>query len=269
VSTDTFSARWRGNFSFESASYKFTYSSDDGIRIWLDGTQIVNDWAIHGASTKTVTVAVGAGTHQVKIEYFEQDGAASAAVSWAKVVATGQIWLPFERGSTWWVCQGYKGSPGFTHSGIYAFDLTKTGPAQGPNACLGDADASSNFAVIAPATGTSTRLSVSGNEFVCLSIDASHSILIGHLKPRSRIANGPVTGGVTVIGTVRPPVTGTNQGQYAHIHIEARASANCAAGTSRPFTAAYGFAFKGVGDLPDIGGYNQYGGNPAKALTRS
>jgi hypothetical protein len=85
VGNDHFSARWQGSFGFNAASYTFTYSNDDGMRIWLDGSLIVDQWTDQGASTRTRTVNVSGGSHTVKVEYYENGGAASARVSWAQV----------------------------------------------------------------------------------------------------------------------------------------------------------------------------------------
>jgi hypothetical protein len=50
------------------------------MRVWLDGVLIVDRWT--GAGTSTVTRAVTAGTHQVRVEYFEKTGNAFARLSW-------------------------------------------------------------------------------------------------------------------------------------------------------------------------------------------
>jgi murein DD-endopeptidase MepM/ murein hydrolase activator NlpD len=85
VGNDHFSTRWQGSFGFNAANYTFTYSSDDGMRIWLDGSPIVDQWSDQGASTRTKSVNVSGGSHTVKVEYYENGGAASAKVSWAQV----------------------------------------------------------------------------------------------------------------------------------------------------------------------------------------
>ena len=44
VPADRFSARWRGYWPFETGRYTFVAYSDDGVRIWVDGQRIVDNW---------------------------------------------------------------------------------------------------------------------------------------------------------------------------------------------------------------------------------
>ncbi len=44
IECDTFSAVWQGTFTFEPAEYKFTFTADDGIRLYVDGDVILNKW---------------------------------------------------------------------------------------------------------------------------------------------------------------------------------------------------------------------------------
>ena len=44
VPADDFSARWTRDEWFESGTYRFSYRSDDGVRIWVGNSLIVDDW---------------------------------------------------------------------------------------------------------------------------------------------------------------------------------------------------------------------------------
>jgi hypothetical protein len=77
---NNFSARWTGTFSFPGGSRTFTATSDNGIRVWLDGVRIIDRWGSAGTTRRTRTVA--AGQHTVRIDYWEGTGPASARVSW-------------------------------------------------------------------------------------------------------------------------------------------------------------------------------------------
>jgi uncharacterized repeat protein (TIGR01451 family) len=83
VTAGHFSARWDGNFTFAAGTYTFTASTSDGVRLWVDGTPVIDRWQDQAESTSTGTIALGAGTHEVKVEYYESTGAAAAHVSWA------------------------------------------------------------------------------------------------------------------------------------------------------------------------------------------
>lgn len=84
VTADYFSARFTGTFYFVGGKYRFTATSDDGIRVWVDGTKIVDQWHSTSARTYTADVDVGEGNHQIKIEYFEEKGAAVCKLRWTQ-----------------------------------------------------------------------------------------------------------------------------------------------------------------------------------------
>jgi glucose/arabinose dehydrogenase len=80
---DDFSARWEGTFDFTGGDTVFTATTDDGVRLWVDGTLVVDKWADQSATTSTATRTLTAGPHQVKVEYYEHGGDAVARVSWS------------------------------------------------------------------------------------------------------------------------------------------------------------------------------------------
>jgi LysM repeat protein len=86
VCYDHFSVRWTGRFNFVcSANYRFTAVTDDGVRIWVDGNLIMDEWREQSVRTFSRDLWLGAGGHDVKVEYFEQAGLAEIHVGWAKL----------------------------------------------------------------------------------------------------------------------------------------------------------------------------------------
>jgi glucose/arabinose dehydrogenase len=83
ITAGNFSARWTGNFSFAAGTYAFTASTSDGARVWVDGTPVIDQWQDQPESVSNGTLALSAGIHQVKVEYYEGSGTAAAHVSWA------------------------------------------------------------------------------------------------------------------------------------------------------------------------------------------
>ena len=79
---DNFSARWTGSPTFSAGSYTFTVRADDGVRLFLDGTLIIDGWKDQPATTYTTTRALSTGPHQIKIEYYERGGDAVIQVAW-------------------------------------------------------------------------------------------------------------------------------------------------------------------------------------------
>jgi hypothetical protein len=84
VNVDSFTARWVGSFAFEASTYEFSATADDGVRLWVDGQLLIDQWKDQGATTYKATKTMSAGTHEVKVKYYEYGGLAVAKTSWAK-----------------------------------------------------------------------------------------------------------------------------------------------------------------------------------------
>ena len=85
VSSDGFSARWTKYIDVTDGTYRFTVTSDDGIRVWVDSALIIDQWNDHAASTFTADKYLTAGHHWVVVEFYENLGYAVAKLSWAPV----------------------------------------------------------------------------------------------------------------------------------------------------------------------------------------
>jgi hypothetical protein len=93
VNADGFSARWTRYLDVTAGTYRFTATSDDGIRLWVDGTLVIDQWNDHGATTYTGDVTLTAGHHLVKVEYYENQIFAFASVPWPPSLVVGSGWL--------------------------------------------------------------------------------------------------------------------------------------------------------------------------------
>jgi len=91
IGVDNFSARWTRTVSFGSGTYRFTVTSDDGFRLYVDGVLKLDKWFGQATTTYTVDVPLTAGNHVIKMEYFEIGGVATAKLSWQVVSATGAV----------------------------------------------------------------------------------------------------------------------------------------------------------------------------------
>jgi hypothetical protein len=81
---DHFSASWTGNFRFEAVEYVFRTEADDGIRVWIDEVQLIDDWKEGAVSRVATTRLMTAGVHKIRVEYFERSGPAVAKFWWRK-----------------------------------------------------------------------------------------------------------------------------------------------------------------------------------------
>jgi len=84
VNVDGFSARWTRDAYFPSSgNYTFSVTVDDGVRLWVDGVNIIDKWFPQSPTTYRGYIYLAAGTHQIRVEYFEDTGIAVCQVSWS------------------------------------------------------------------------------------------------------------------------------------------------------------------------------------------
>ena len=57
-------------------------SSDDGSRIKIGSTIVANNDGLHGMTEVSGTIALAAGRHALRIEFFERTGGAGVIASW-------------------------------------------------------------------------------------------------------------------------------------------------------------------------------------------
>ena len=93
IGADTFSARWTGWVHAPSTgSYSFHTVSDDGVRLWVDNHLIINNWTNHGATENSGSITLTAGKkYDIKLEYYEDGGAATIKLSWTPPGLSKQI----------------------------------------------------------------------------------------------------------------------------------------------------------------------------------
>jgi hypothetical protein len=85
---DGFSVRWSKTLSLSAANYKFATTTDDGVRLYVDGTLVIDHWTAQAAGYYETTLPLAAGDHTVVMEYFEQYGDSVARLSFAEDPAT-------------------------------------------------------------------------------------------------------------------------------------------------------------------------------------
>jgi hypothetical protein len=87
---DGFSVRWTGQVQARAGGvYTFTTVSDDGVRLWIDGQQLVNNWTDHAATENSGSITLGAGQkYAIKMEYYEHASGATARLLWSSACET-------------------------------------------------------------------------------------------------------------------------------------------------------------------------------------
>jgi hypothetical protein len=71
VPVDYFSARWTRTLGFENKIYRFSVQGDDGVRVWVDGNLVIDEWHAASPLVHTRDVSLSAGLHAVRIEFYE------------------------------------------------------------------------------------------------------------------------------------------------------------------------------------------------------
>lgn len=87
IGADSFSARWEGEVqAMEAGTYQFQTHSDDGVRLWVNGAQVINNWSDHGPTYDTsgnVTLSAGQKV-SIRMEFYENSGGATAKLLWKR-----------------------------------------------------------------------------------------------------------------------------------------------------------------------------------------
>lgn len=82
--TDHFCVRWTGRIAIPKAGrYQFITESDDGSRVFIDGKLVVDNGGCHIPEEKDGAVELSAGNHEIRVDYFENNGGASCRLKWA------------------------------------------------------------------------------------------------------------------------------------------------------------------------------------------
>lgn len=87
IAKDTFSIRWIGQLQgIESGNYLFRTYSDDGVRLWINGVLVINNWTNHNATYNTSQwVKLVAGQKvDIRLEYFENTGSSVVRLEWRR-----------------------------------------------------------------------------------------------------------------------------------------------------------------------------------------
>ena len=93
MGVDTFSVRWTGQVqACYSQTYTFYTSSDDGVRLWVNGQQVINNWTDHPPTENSGTIALTAGQkYDVRMEFYENGAGALASLSWSSTSQPKQV----------------------------------------------------------------------------------------------------------------------------------------------------------------------------------
>ena len=93
VGPERFSVRWTGQVvPLHSELYTFYTVSDDGVRLWVNGERIINNWTPHLPTTDTGSTLLKAGRpYTIQFEFFDLTVDALVSLSWSSLSQSYQI----------------------------------------------------------------------------------------------------------------------------------------------------------------------------------
>ncbi|MFH1086247.1 MAG: PA14 domain-containing protein, partial [Chloroflexota bacterium] len=129
VPTDYFSVRWTRRLYLPDGLYRFVARADDGIRVRVNNTWVIDQWRIGGATTFEGTLWLDTGDHDLLVEYFENVGLAEVSVTWERAADPG-TWY-----GEYFPNRNLEGAPAFArYDAEVAFDWREGSPGSGvPN----------------------------------------------------------------------------------------------------------------------------------------
>lgn len=99
---ENFSVRWTGKLGpiAETGNFVLGAKTDDGVRLWVDGVKVIDNWIGRPSTEDLAPVHFEKGkTYDIKMEYMQLGGGADAQLGWVKPseikkIAERSLWLP-------------------------------------------------------------------------------------------------------------------------------------------------------------------------------
>jgi hypothetical protein len=82
IGADNWSARWTSNVNFTAGTYRFVATMDDGMRVWVDNSLLIDSWYDSTVHTIRADRFMSGGSHNIRVEYYEHGGGAIAQFYW-------------------------------------------------------------------------------------------------------------------------------------------------------------------------------------------
>ncbi len=80
IEADHFATVAIGHLNVPGGLYLLNLTSDDGVRVWVDGSLVHDDWTYHAPKQVDISLQLG-GNHEIRIEHFEINGFSTLVAS--------------------------------------------------------------------------------------------------------------------------------------------------------------------------------------------
>ncbi len=136
IPADYFAARYTASLPFYGGTYRFTVTTDAGVRMWVDNLAVINQWDPQGGRQLTaysLDLPLSEGVHSFRVEYYHWTGVATFRVDYQTAIGPP----PYQQ--TNWYGEYFgnpflQGSPVFVRDdggGGINFNWSRTGPGRG------------------------------------------------------------------------------------------------------------------------------------------
>jgi hypothetical protein len=90
-----YTVRWIGSVQPQfNETYTFYTTTDDGVRLWVNNQQIINEWVDQAPTTWSGTIPLVAGQrYNIQMDYYQNQGGAEAYLYWSSP-STVQVIVP-------------------------------------------------------------------------------------------------------------------------------------------------------------------------------
>ncbi len=91
IPSDHFSVRWTRTLNLTAGDYNFFTYADDGVRLYVDGSLVINEWNGGGGRQYRSSLPLAAGQHTIVMEYFDDTARAAARLGMINTSAYPQV----------------------------------------------------------------------------------------------------------------------------------------------------------------------------------
>jgi hypothetical protein len=125
ISQENFSVRWTGTVGPVpvTGKYRLVTHNDDGVRLYVDDTLVIDDWKPEDSVTQETTVNFTAGSsHKIRLEYMQLGGGAICTLGWfppnqsPDTLSHRTVWIPPGQWQDLWTGKTVKGPKTITTS---------------------------------------------------------------------------------------------------------------------------------------------------------
>ena len=169
VGATEYSIRFTQVTSLAAGPYLFTATSDDGVRVKVDGDYVINDWTSHPATTFTGSKTLTAGEHTVVVEYYQGGGGAVIRADYTAGCAAKQWRAEYFDGR--WLA-----GPVVATQCVSAIDYTFTGSAPPAAPSVGSTEYSIRFTQVTSLGAGPYLFTATSDDGVRVKVDGDYVI---------------------------------------------------------------------------------------------